>query len=360
MDKAKINALLKEKIQNLQVWGKQLKIGNILSNVGEYSRNMLKKIKAFKFKKAFRYAKKISRKLSDSWKLVLSCLFCFLFFYYIIGSLLVENMSIRQVYQLPKEKSEKSETLNAMAFLINREIDAKMWTPNLPFVFPAYILDNMPNFQIGIMSAVRGASITVKNFRRLTPAQTERIKKADELLRYPPNIWIMSRKGTFGLAPSSNAQYRKARRELLKINDEPLVLEEQEFNSYLSHLAKSLRLYVQKNDSQIIEHSSQILDTKSDDVFYKARGFAFGAWQIALAAGADFKSVIVRNNVYTEWTYLISSLQKTAEFKPLYIRNGKLGGLTGANHLIVQNYYLERALVAVLNIQNKLQENHAD
>ena len=107
MDKAKINALLKEKIQNLQVWVKQLKIGNILSNVGEYSRNMLKKIKAFKFKKAFRYAKKISRKLSDSWKLVLSCLFCFLFFYYIIGSLLVENMSIRQVYQLPKEKSEK-------------------------------------------------------------------------------------------------------------------------------------------------------------------------------------------------------------------------------------------------------------
>lgn len=56
----------------------------------------------------------------------------------------------------------------------------------------------------------------------------------------------MSRKGTFGLAPSSNAQYRKARRELLKINDEPLVLEEQEFNSYLSHLAKSLRFYVQK------------------------------------------------------------------------------------------------------------------
>ena len=63
MDKAKINALLKEKIQNLQVWGKQLKIGNILSNVGEYSRNMLKKIKAFKLKKAFRYAKKISGNL---------------------------------------------------------------------------------------------------------------------------------------------------------------------------------------------------------------------------------------------------------------------------------------------------------
>lgn len=58
MDKAKINALLKEKIQNLQVWVKQLKIGNILSNAVEYSRNMLKKIKAFKFKKAFRYAKK--------------------------------------------------------------------------------------------------------------------------------------------------------------------------------------------------------------------------------------------------------------------------------------------------------------
>ena len=360
MDKAKINAALKEKIQKVSIRIKQLNFGSALSKMSEYLHNLWKKAKAFRFKKVFRYVKKISRKLSDSWKLVLSCLFCFLFFYYIIGSLLVENMSVSKTYQLPKDKTEKSETLNAMAFLINREIDAKMWTPNLPFIFPAYILDNMPNFQIGVISAVRGVSATVKNFKQLTPAQAAHIKKADELLRYPPNIWIMSRKGTFGLAPSSNAQYRKARRELLKFNEEPVVLEAAEFNSYLSHLAKSLRFYVQKNDSQVIEHSAQILDTKADDVFYRARGFAFGAWQIALAAGADFKSVIVRNNVYTEWTYLISSLQKTAEFKPVYIRNGKLSGLTGANHLIVQNYYLERALVAVLNIQNKLQENHAD
>lgn len=43
MDKAKISALLKEKIQNLQVWVKQLKFGNVLLNVVEYSRNMLKK-----------------------------------------------------------------------------------------------------------------------------------------------------------------------------------------------------------------------------------------------------------------------------------------------------------------------------
>ncbi len=283
-----------------------------------------------------------------------------MFLYYVVGALLIENVNVSNVYQLPKENRHKSEIAATMAFLIDREIDTKMWTPNLPPVFPAYILDNMPNFQIGIITAVRDHAYVLKNFANKTPEQLKNTKKAEEFLRYSPYVWLMSKKGSFGLAPSANAQYRKARSELLKYNKADFTVYEHDFDVYLRRLTKVLRLLIQKNDSQIIEHSAEFLDTKADDVFYRTRGYAFATWQIAVAAGFDYKTLLVQNNVYNEWTYLLSSLQKAAEFKPLLVRNSKVDSIFGANHLLAQSYYLERALVAATEIQKKIQENHAD
>lgn len=311
-------------------------------------------IKTFKLKKVWRGVKKISKKISSSRKVFLRSVCGFLLVYYGLGSLFVENMNVTHTYPLPKVSRQKSETIGTLAFLINREIDKKMWTPNLPAAFPAYVLDNMPNFQIGIMTAVRDSAGTMRNFVNKTPEQQKHIKKAEELLRYSPYIWLTAKKGKVGLAPSANAQYRKARIELLKYNDEDFILYQADFETYLTRLSGALRRLIQKNDSRIIEHSSSLLDTKADDVFYMTRGYAFASWQIALAMGFDFKKLIVQYDVYNEWTYLLSSLQKAAEFKPLYVRNGKLGGIFGANHLLVQNYYLERALVAATQIKDKI------
>lgn len=311
-------------------------------------------IKTFKLKKVWRGVKKISKKISSSRKVFLRSVCGFLLVYYGLGSLFVENMNVTHTYPLPKVSRNKSEVIGTLAFLINREIDKKMWTPNLPAAFPAYVLDNMPNFQIGIITAVRDGAGTIKNFVNKTPEQHKHIKKAEELLRYSPYVWIMVKKGKFGLAPSANAQYRKARMELLKYNDADFITYQADFETYLTRLSGALRRLIQKNDNQIIEHSTALLDTKADDVFYRTRGYAFASWQIALAMGFDFKKLIVQYDVYNEWTYLLSSLQKAAEFKPLYVRNGKLGGIFGANHLLVQNYYLERALVAATQIKDKI------
>lgn len=311
-------------------------------------------IKTFKLKKVWCGVKKISKKISSSRKVFIRSICGFLLVYYGLGSLFVENMNVTHTYPLPKVSRQKSETIGTLAFLINREIDKKMWTPNLPAAFPAYVLDNMPNFQIGIITAVRDGAGTMRNFVNKTPEQQKHIKKAEELLRYSPYIWLTAKKGKVGLAPSANAQYRKARIELLKYNDEDFILYQADFETYLTRLSGALRRLIQKNDSRIIEHSSSLLDTKADDVFYMTRGYAFASWQIALAMGFDFKKLIVQYDVYNEWTYLLSSLQKAAEFKPLYVRNGKLGGIFGANHLLVQNYYLERALVAATQIKDKI------
>lgn len=311
-------------------------------------------IKTFKLKKVWCGVKKISKKISSSRKVFLRSVCGFLLVYYGLGSLFVENMNVTHTYPLPKVSRNKSEVIGTLAFLINREIDKKMWTPNLPEAFPAYVLDNMPNFQIGIITAVRDGTGTMRNFVNKTPEQQKHIKKAEELLRYSPYIWLTAKKGKVGLAPSANAQYRKARIELLKYNDEDFITYQADFETYLTRLSGALRRLIQKNDNQIIEHSTALLDTKADDVFYRTRGYAFASWQIALAIGFDFKKLIVQYDVYNEWTYLLSSLQKAAEFKPVFVRNGKFGGVFGANHLLVQNYYLERALVAATQIKNKI------
>lgn len=355
MDKAHLLDFA-QKIKNMAKHGLEYLRG---INIRERLQILWINIKNIKPRKLRRLYKKISKKISSSWKMLLSAGSCFLFVYYVLGSMLVENMDVTRGYQLPKNNQHKSEIANTLAFLINREIDSKMWTPNLPIIFPAYVLDNMPNFQTGIMASVRDGAITLKNFVNKTAEQQKNTKKAEELLRYPPHIWLMSKKGSFGLAPSANAQYRKARSELLKFNKADFTIYYSDFETYLRKLSNALRLLIQKNDSQVIEHSASLLDTKADDVFYKTRGYAFGAWQIARAAGFDFKPLIVQNDIYTEWTYLVSYLQKAAELKPLMVRNGKPDGIFGANHLIVQNYYLERALVAVSQIQTKLQEKNA-
>jgi len=65
--------------------------------------------------------------------------------------------------------------------------------------------------------------------------------------------------------------------------------------------------------------------------------------------------------LYVEWTYLVHSLEKAAEFKPFVVRNGAPDSQFVPNHLIMQNFYLQRAMLAAERIRNGLlKESHAD
>lgn len=327
---------------------------------------LYKKIRKFRLKRIISYGKKYGKKatgwISSSWKIALMTVSSFLFFYYALGSCLVENLDITTIRELPKQNTQQLETANTMAFLINREIDEKMWTPNLPIIFPAYILDNMPNFQVGIIKAVRDAARGVKKISSNNPDQFYDAKEAYENLRYSPYIWLLSKVSTFNIAPSSNTQYRKARKALRQYNkDGSFTATAPDLEYFLAQMGHSLRKLAQKNEEQIIEHSADWFDNEADNRFYHNRGYAFAAWQIAAALGVDYKDVLVQKDVYTEWTHLISSLQKAAEFAPLIVRNAEPDSLSAPNHLIVQSYYLIRAHGAAENIRVSLvKDENAD
>lgn len=319
--------------------------------------NMRKKIK-IKKSAIYRGSAKMLKKLSDSWKTLLTVIPLFLFFYYVIGSLIVENIDVKTQYKIEKDDNVPFfKTADSMAFLIKREVDDKMWTPNLPLMFPAYILDNMPNFQIGIITAVKDMAGTLRYFKHNTDAQNKDIKNAYKFLNYAPNVWIMSRKGKFNLAPSSNSQYRKAANELRKFvrdgiykpNSEDLALVMKKLSTQLQKLTVDSENYQQEN-------SNSWLNEKNDDIFYNHKGYAFAMWQMSRVLCRDYKEIILENNLYEDWVRLSKSLQKAAEFSPLIIRNGKIDSAFTPNHLIMQNYYLLRAISAALKITGSLSE----
>ena len=296
--------------------------------------------------------------LSDTWKTVILCLVGFLFCYYGIGSQLSEKIDVITVYVLPSEKTTAAETVNTMAFLLKREVDDKMWTPNLPALFPAYVLDDMPNFQMGIAAAVKNAAGALQKMQGANEGQLRDMKEAHQLLGYSPKVWLLARQGNFNIAPSSNTQYRKAAKRLRKFN------EHGEFTAVPDDLAHVLAIFerrliklVQSNEEYVQEHSSDWFDFAADDHFYWRRGYAFALWQICKALGHDYKEIILHSDAYTEWTYLLSSLRTVAEFKPRMVRNGEIGALTAPNHLLYQNYMLARAIVSLEKIRRKLAEN---
>lgn len=318
------------------------------------------KFKKFRFKKTmfYRNSKKIIKKLSDSWKIVLTAIPLFLIFYYGAGSLIVQNIDVESEY-----KSELADniplfkTADGMAFLIRREIDDKMWTPNLPPLFPAYILDNMPNFQVGILWAIKDIAGSMRYFKYNTDAQKKNIAEAYKLLNYPPDIWLMSKKGKFNLAPSSNSQYRKAANELRKFMRNGIYKAEvDDLKILLKKIGNRLQKLTIESEEYQQENSDSIFDGKADDIFYRHKGYAFAMWQISKALCRDYKDIIVKNDLYEDWIRLSSSLQKAAEFSPFIIRNGKANSIFSPNHLMMQNYYLLRSISAAEKIRGNLSE----
>ena len=267
-----------------------------------------------------------------------------LFLYYFAGSQISERIDVETGYEQAKNKSENCATVGAMKFLLLREIDDKMWTPNLPWFFPAAVLDNMPNFQIGIVDAVKNITGATQKLQTGSVAQKEDLKKAVALLKYSPHVWLLARQSSLKIAPSANTQYRKAAKYLRKYNErEKFVAAKDDLQQLLLRISQDLMKLTQENESYQLEHSADIFDRRADDLFYHQRGYAFALAQIGSAMGVDYKEIILQYNVYPQWTYFISSLKKAANFAPRVVRNGPLDSILTPNHLLMQNYYLMRA-----------------
>ena len=343
---------MKEKIALLKIKAKDfyLKSKDIFFS-------MITGAKKFKIKKAkktlVKFCKKTSKIVSDTWKPFVIGVPSFLLCYYIIGALVSENISVEPVNKNQSENMAKSRVLETMQTILNREVDKHIWTPNVPPVFPAYVLDNMPNFQIGAVSCVKDSVKIFKDFS-VNNEDKKHFKNALKMLDYPPDVWLLSQKSAFSIAPSSNSQYRKARKELEKIDGYSIAPEN--LRLILKNMAKNLQILSAKNEERVREFSSNFVDFSADDLFYYNKGYAFSLWQICDSLAVDFKQIILASDVYADWTLLEANLQKAAQFEVSFVRNGKPNSVLAPNHLLGQNYYLSTARAEAEKINNRLGE----
>ena len=298
-----------------------------------------------------------------SFNIIIICIAGFLLLYYPIGAWMTEKIDRNTNIEISTSNPNESLTISAISYLINQQVNDKIWTPNLPFFFPAAILDNMPNYQLGMIDGIskftnafeKGIDKDVPNKENISP-----VYKAAVLLRYPGTVWMFSPNNKIKPVPSAASQYRKARRQLIKYNEtlaENKISLKKNLPDLVAVLKKVNLSLAQSNNqisSQIRESSSDWIDWSADDIFYYNQGKTYAYAILLKALGQDYKEIIVKHNQYQNWVSLTKALERACQIQPSVICNGELSSITAPNHLAYLNGHILRARYAIEKITAKL------
>ena len=333
-----------------------ININNPLQIIKKFS----KKLSVLWFK-ALRWLKKnlkllfvhLKKQITSWWQIVLIVIGSIVFLYYPLGGMLINKIDTES-YQA-ENHNDNLFVIDSINYLINREVHHHIWTPNLPFLFPSYFLDNMPNFQMGIISAVSHTTTGLSKMSYTVASSTppSYLAKAAELLKYSPTVWLP--------ATSSNTQYKKARRQLRDFNNELasgkilLTRDASNFATILSSINRDLAHLINTNSEHIREHQTDWFDFSADDVFYYAFGKLYAYLQITKSLSSDFKDVLVQYDIYQQWTSFIKLLDQAVAIRPAIVRNGDLSSIVAPNHLAYLNNQTAQATNYLNIIIYKLQ-----
>lgn len=244
---------------------------------------------------------------------------------------------------------------------------------------PSVVLDNMPNWEFGVLQQVRDLSRVIRNDYSRSQSQSkedEDVAVADPKFNFDHNSWIM---------PRSESEYRKAiasftryRDRLAGGGDAQFFARADNLREWLSQVEKRLgSLSRRLGDSVMVsvintdlagdpsaESTSSLADSvdvqtswfEIDDIFFEARGTSWALVHFFRAAELDFEQVLADKNASTSMRQIIRELE--ASLQPLrspIILNGGGFGLT-ANHSLVMANYLARANAAVINLRELLDQ----
>ena len=246
-----------------------------------------------------------------------------------------------------------------------------------PWVF----LDNVPNWEFGVLTQVRDLTRALRNdFSRSQTQSTEEtnLAEADPLFHYDNDRWF---------PPDTEGRYRKANAALeayltkLSSPEQPaaqfyaradnladwLAVVEKRLGSLSQRLSASVgqtRLNTDlSGDSSARQSTSAPGEvevktpwTEVDDVFYEARGTAWALVMILRAMQTDFDDVLKKKNAQVSFRQIIRELESSlGPLQAPMVLNGKQFGLF-ANHSLIMANYISRANAAIIDLRNLLQQ----
>ena len=246
---------------------------------------------------------------------------------------------------------------------------------------PSIFLDNIPNWELGVLQQVRDlARVTRNDYSR---SQSQSAEDPDLALAEPKfffdnDSWIL---------PPSESEYRDAIKGFVSYRDrmtghgEPdaqffaradnlrewLAQVEKRLGSLSRRLGDSVATDVINTDlagDPSAEASSQLPDRvpvrtswfEIDDIFFEARGSAWALVHFFRAAQFDFAAVLGDKNAEASVRQIIRELEASLQplRSPLILNGGGFGLF--ANHSLVMANYLARANAAVINLRELLDQ----
>ena len=258
-----------------------------------------------------------------------------------------------------------SRTVAMVAALIDREVSQHRWVASDPFFLPGAALDNMPNFQQGIMAALGRVAFEMTDQLGRTRGSSRAdadLQEAAGLLQYPGNRWVLNFSVTQMVTATSASQYRQARKALLAYNrrlaDNQAAFERRSDNlqATLDRIAADLGSSSALIDTHVSVNAHQWVDWYSDDVFYSVKGQAYAYYLILRELGIDYEAVLKERQLDDTWKQMLASLRHAATLRPWVVINGVPDGFVLPNHLAAEGFYLLRARTQLREATSILQK----
>ncbi len=298
------------------------------------------------------------------WKRTAVIVAFLLLVYYPVGMIWVHKVDDDTTFRAPEVPTGASHAVAVTAALIHREIDVHRWTANDPWFLPPAALDNMPNFQQGIVAALSRLSIELLDQIGRTRGSSEAdddLIKAVGLLKYPGTVWIINPEVSWWVpTASSERQYRSARSRLMSYNqrlsEENAIFDRRADNllATLERITADLGSASASADRRIREHSGGLFDFQADDLFYNVKGRVYAYYLVLEALQTDFENVIREKQLTAAWAQLLASLETAAKLNPWVVVNGAPDSQFLPSHLASQGFYLLRVRTQLKEISNIL------
>lgn len=246
---------------------------------------------------------------------------------------------------------------------------------------PSVFLDNIPNWELGVLQQVRDLARVIRNDYSRSQSQSREdpdVAAAEPRFFFDNDSWIL---------PRTESEYRQAiagferYRDRLAGTGEPeahffsradnlrewLAQVEKRLGSLSRRLGDSVVTTVINTDlagDRAAEANSPLPDSVAvstswfeiDDIFFEARGTSWALVHFFRAVEFDFAQVLADKNAGASVRQIIRELE--ASLQPLsspIIMNGGGFGLF-ANHSLVMANYMARANAAVINLRELLDQ----
>lgn len=245
-----------------------------------------------------------------------------------------------------------SRAVAVAAALIDREVTQHPWVANDPFFLPGYYLDNMPNYQQGIIYALGRFSVLMSDQVGRARGSSQVDPDLDAvagLLKYAGDVWIFNPKTSLLPTASSEAQYRDARKRLLSYNQRlregKAVFDPRSDNlsALLDSMAGDLGSQSAIIENYLREGKFWLTEGHADDIFYSTKGRAYAYYILLRELSQDYAVVIKERNLTSVWDNMLRSFREVATLHPYVIVSAAPDSQILPSHLAAQGFYLLRA-----------------